>query len=86
MQSHDTTSGAGKQAAPESIYIGIKEAAGLMKCSYAKARQAVSACNRRQKELGLFTIQGRALRSCFYEYVGITRQNSFFDAPKGAAR
>lgn len=80
---HDTTNAASAQAEPESIFISISEAASLMGCSYSKAQQAVSACNKRAKSLGLFTITGKCNRRALLEYLGVYRE-SFFDAPKGA--
>ena len=80
---NDTTNAASAQAAPESIFISITEAATLMGCSYSKAQQAVSACNKRAKSLGLFTITGKCNRRALLEYLGVYRE-SFFDAPKGA--
>ncbi len=80
MQSHDTTSSADVQA--ESIFISITEAASLMGCSYSKAQQAVSECNKRAKALGLFTITGKCNRRALLEYLGVYRE-SFFDG-KGA--
>ena len=74
MQEHDTTN----TAAGQPLYITITEAAALLGCSYSKAQQAVSECNKRQKTLGLFTITGRCLRSCFMEYIGASRQEPFF--------
>lgn len=72
-----------KESQAESIFIGISEAAALMGCSYSKAQQAVSACNKRAKSLGLFTITGKCNRRALLEYLGVYRE-SFFDAPKGA--
>ena len=80
---HDTTNGAGVQAAPESLYITISEAAALLGCSYSSAQKAVAKCNERQKQLGLFSLTGRCLRSCLLEYVGAPRKEPFFDG-KGA--
>ncbi len=81
---NDTTNAASAQAAPaESIFISIPEAASLMGCSYSKAQQAVAACNKRAKSLGLFTITGKCNRRALLEYLGVYRE-SFFDAPKGA--
>lgn len=80
MQKHDTTSDAAGQA--ESIFISITEAASLMGCSYSKAQQAVSECNKRAKALGLFTITGKCNRRALLEYLGVYRE-SFFDG-KGA--
>ncbi len=82
MSDSITTEATG-QAAPESIFISITEAATLMGCSYSKAQQAVSACNKRAKSLGLFTITGKCNRRALLEYLGVYRE-SFFDAPKGA--
>ena len=80
---NDTTNTASAQAATESIFISIPEAASLMGCSYSKAQQAVAACNKRAKSLGLFTITGKCNRRALLEYLGVYRE-SFFDAPKGA--
>lgn len=76
------TNAAAAQAAPESIFISITEAAALMGCSYSKAQQAVAACNKRAKDLGLFTITGKCNRRALLEYLGVYRE-SFFD---GGAR
>ena len=76
------TNAAAVQAAPESIFISITEAAALMGCSYSKAQQAVAACNKRAKDLGLFTITGKCNRRALLEYIGVYRE-SFFD---GGAR
>lgn len=77
---NDTT----QEGKGQALYITISEAAALLGCSYSKAQQAVAECNKRQKQLKLFTITGRCLRSCLLEYIGATRQEPFFDAPKGA--
>lgn len=70
------------QGTPESIFISIAEAASLMGCSYAKAQQAVAACNKRAKSLGLFTITGKCNRRALLEYLGVYCE-TFFDGAKG---
>ncbi len=82
MQVHDTTSGAGNQAVPESIFISITEAAALMQCSYSSAQKAVAICNARMKELGMWTLNGRTNRKALLELIGASREKPFFDGGK----
>ena len=80
MSDYITTEGAGQA---ESLFVTIAEAAEIIGCSYTSAQKAVATCNKRAKELGLFTIAGKCNRRALMEYLGAGRE-SFFDAPKGA--
>lgn len=80
---HDTTNTASAQAAPESIFITIRECADMLGCSYSSAQKLVAQANKRCKELGIFVLTGRANRRAVMELLGCNRE-SFFDAPKGA--
>ncbi len=82
MQSNNTTSGGGNQAAPESIFISISEAAALMQCSYSSAQKAVAICNARMKELGMWTLNGRTNRKALMELIGASREKPFFEGAK----
>ncbi len=78
---NDTTNAATGQAAPESIFITIRECAAMLGCSYSSAQKLVAQANKRCKELGIFVLTGRANRRAVMELLGCNRE-SFFDKAK----
>ncbi len=72
-----------EQTPPDSIFIGIPEAAQIIGCSYSKAQQAVSTCNQRAKSMGLFTLSGKCNRRALLEYLVVYQESFFANVKKG---